>query len=79
VHAVFAAAPPGQTEAPVTATDPILRQVARGSTHLVKWVNYHWGAGTQPASRPARVTVFSSFPTGDDAAGEGLDLLRRAA
>ena len=63
----------------MTATDPILRQVARGSTHLVKWVNYHWGAGTQPSRRPARVTVISSFPTGDDAAGERLDLLQRTA
>lgn len=62
----------------MTATDPIL-QVARGSTHLVKWVNYHWGAGTQPSSCPARVTVFSSFPTGDEAAGEGLDVLQRTA
>jgi hypothetical protein len=63
----------------VTATDPILRQVARGSTHLVKWVNYHVGADTEPSSCPARVTVFSSFPTGDDAAGERVDLLQRAA
>jgi hypothetical protein len=63
----------------VTATDPILRQVARGSTHLVKWVNYHSGADTQPSSCPARVTVISSFLTDDDAADEGLDLLRRTA
>ena len=45
----------------------------------MKWVNYHVGADAEPSSRPARVTVFSSFPTGDDAAGERLDLLERAA
>jgi hypothetical protein len=54
---------------------PIPRQVARGFTHLVKWVNYHSRTGSQPLIRPARVTVFSSYPAGDDAAVESFDLL----
>jgi hypothetical protein len=57
----------------------LIRGVARGVTHLVKWVDYHSGADTQPSGRPARVTIYSSRPGGDYAAVEGLDLLERAA
>jgi hypothetical protein len=59
--------------------DPIPRQVARGFTHLVKWVNYHSRTGSQPLISPARVTVYSSSPAGDDAAVEGFDLLEAAS
>jgi hypothetical protein len=52
-------------------------KVARGFTHLVKWVDYHSGPGTQPTGRPARLTFYSSG--GDPAAVEGLGLLDRAA
>jgi hypothetical protein len=47
---------------PTTAIDPILRRAARGVTHLVNWVDYHAGAGTQPSGRPARLT----FPAASD-------------
>jgi hypothetical protein len=63
---------------PVNAIDQILREAARGFTHLVKWVDYHSGAGTQPSSCSARLTVYSTCPAGDDAV-EGLDLLEEAA
>jgi hypothetical protein len=51
-------------------------KVARGFTHLVKWVDYHSGPGTQPTGHPARLTFYSSG--GDPAAADGLDLLDRA-
>jgi hypothetical protein len=53
--------------------------IARGFTHLVKWVDYYSGPGTQPSGRPARVTILSSRPDGGDAAVDGLDLLERTA
>jgi hypothetical protein len=53
--------------------------IARGFTHLVKWVDYYAGPGTEPSGCPARVTVYSSGPSGPDTAIDGLDLLERAA
>jgi hypothetical protein len=53
--------------------------IARGFTHLVKWVDYQAGPGTQPSGCPARVTVYSSSPNGADPAVDGLDPLERAA
>jgi hypothetical protein len=63
----------------VTSIDQSLRQVARRVTHLVEWVDYYSGAGTQPSGCPARVTIFSTRPGGGDTAVEGLELLDRAA
>jgi hypothetical protein len=53
--------------------------IARGFTHLVKWVDYHSGPADQPSGRPARVTFYSSRPDGGDAAVEGLERLERIA
>jgi hypothetical protein len=63
----------------VTSIDHSLRGVARGFTHLVKWVDYQSGSGPEPTGCPARVTVYSSRANGGDAGVEGLDLLDRAA
>jgi hypothetical protein len=57
----------------VTNIDQSLRGVARGFTHLVKWVDYQSGAGAQPSGCPARLTFYSSCPSGADASVEGLE------
>jgi hypothetical protein len=57
----------------------VLRGVARGFTHLVRWVDYYSGADTKPSGSPARMTIYSSRPAGDYAAVEGVDLLETAA
>ena len=57
------------------ARGPMLREVARGFTHLVRWVEYHSRAGAEPSSRRARLTVYSSCSAGDDAALARLERL----
>jgi hypothetical protein len=61
----------------VTDIDRILRHAARRFTHLVEWADYQSGATTEPSRLPARVTIYSSWPSADDV--DGLDLLGRAA